>query len=304
MTLSKTWHARLQRCRGRARQLGVATVVAGAVLGAAAGAKVFLAPDRTDIAGISQRERNQQSQVGAFAADFVVAWRTATASQRGSLHRFITVTDEAAMPLPTTPAAVITTPQIGPVVRSGSSGGVEFYAAVVSVTERPYASAQPTRAFYQVPVSLWNYQPRALDIPAQINDPGPGADFHLNYRHALSADNPVFAVVSGFLRTYLSTTTGLDRYVVAGTALRPLGGYQSAVVTTVAADRAVPDIRSPGEQIHVRAAVIAQTSQFASVALAYPLTVENSAGTWMVTTIDLMPQIGPTEANPLAPQHN
>lgn len=304
MTLSRTWQARLRRWRGHSRRLGVIALAAGALLGAAAGCKVFLAPDRTDIAGISQRERNTQSQVGAFAADFVVAWRTATVTQRPSLHRFITVTDEAALPLPTTPAAVITTPQIGPVLRSGSSGDVEFYTAVVSVNERPYASAAPTRTFYQVPVSLWNFQPRALDIPAQINDPGPGADFTLNYRKALSTDSAIFAVVSGFIRTYLTTATNLDRYVVAGTGIRAVGGYQSAVVTTVAADRTVPDAPPPGHQIHVRAAVVAQTSQFASVALSYPLTVENSGGTWMVAAIDLMPQIGPADANPIAESGN
>jgi hypothetical protein len=115
----------------------------------------------------------------------------------------------------------------------------------------------------------------------------------------------VFAVVAGFIRTYLTATNGLDRYVVAGAPLRPIGGYQSAVVSTAAADRAVPDIPAPGEQLHVRATVVAQTSQFATVNLVYPLTVENSGGTWMVAAIDLIPQIGgQSEADPVTKPHN
>ena len=89
-----------------------------AVFGAAAGCKVFLAPDRPDIAAIAQRVGNQQDQVGAFASDFVVTWLTATASQRASLQRFITVADNA-IALPTTPAAVVTTPQVVSVIHTG-----------------------------------------------------------------------------------------------------------------------------------------------------------------------------------------
>ena len=122
-----------------------------------------LRPDRPDFIGIAQRERNQQSVVGAFASDFVVAWRTATVNQRDSLARFITLPEQG-LALPSTPAAVITAPQVGPVLRMGTLDDTELYTAVISVNERPYASAQPTRTFYQVPVSLWNRQPRALDF--------------------------------------------------------------------------------------------------------------------------------------------
>lgn len=300
MQLSRTWQTRVQRGRSQARRAGMALLILAAVFGAAAGCKVFLAPDRPDFVGIAQRERNQQSLVGAFASDFVVAWRTATTAQRGGLQRFITLPEQG-LALPSTPAAVITAPQTGPVLHAGTFGESEMYTVVVSVNERAYASAQPTRVFYQVPVSLWNRQPRALDFPAQINDTGPGADFALNYRHALAPESPVFAVVAGFIRTYLTATNGLDRYVVAGAPLRPIGGYQSAVISAAGADRPVSDAPAPGEQLHVRATVIAQTSQFATVNLSYPLTLENSGGTWMVRAIDLVPQIGAqAEASPIA----
>jgi hypothetical protein len=291
--VSKTWQARLRRWRAQGQKLGNVAMVAAVVFGAAAGCRVFLAPDRPDIAAISQRVDNRQAQIGAFAADFVVSWLTATSGQRRNLARFITLADDA-LSLPTTPAAVVTAPQVVSVIHTGTVGEAEVYSATVSVNERPYASASPTRAFYRVPVSMWNYQPRALALPARINGPGPGADFKVGYPRALSTESPVFALVSGFVRTYLTAATGLDRYVVAGTPLAPVGGYQNAVVTTAATDHAVPAAPRAGEQIHLLANVTAQTAQFATVNLVYPLTVENSDGTWMVAAIDLTPLIDGT----------
>ena len=116
----------------------------------------------------------------------------------------------------------------------------------------------------------------------------------------------MFAVVVGFIRTYLTATNGLDRYVVAGAPLRPIGGYQSAVVSAAATNRSVPEAPVPGEQLHVRATVIAQTSQFATVNLVYPLTLENSGRkSWMVSARDLVPQVGGnSEADPVVKPHN
>ncbi|WP_197417595.1 conjugal transfer protein [Mycobacterium sp. GA-2829] len=288
--MTNTWQRRLTAWRTQGRRLGRVALVAAAVLGAAAGCKVFLAPDRPDVPSISQQVGNRQEQVGAFAADFVVTWLTATTAQRENLRRFISVPDEA-LTLPSTPAAVVTNPQTVSVIHTGDAGGAELYAATVSVNERPYDSAAATRAFYRIPLSLWHYQPRALALPARVNGPGAGADFAVAYRHPLSGEDPVFAVVRGFVSTYLTATTGLDRYVVAGSGLTPLGGYHSAVVTTAATDRRTAEASAPGAQLHVLAQVSAQTSQFATVNLTYPLTVENSGGTWMVAAIDLVPRI-------------
>lgn len=303
MHLTNTWRTRLHRWRGHSRAAGVVAVSIASIIGAAAGCKVFLAPDRPDIAAVAQRVGNQQDQIGGFACDFVVTWLTATTSQRAALARFITLPDPGPA-LPSTPAAVVTAPQTLSVIKTGTAGDTDMFAATVSVTQRPYASAQSTRAFYLIPVATWNHQPRAVTLPARINGPGPGADIRTAYRQAFATDSPVYALIRGFVETYLTATTGLDRYVLAGSGLSPIGGFQSAVVTTVAADRAAPDAAPPGTRIHVLAAVIAQTSQFATVNLSYPLTVENSGGTWMVAAIDLFPQTADAEPNPLAPRRN
>src|SRR6185312_8216524 len=102
MALSRIWNARLQRWRGHARTAAAVAVCAAALFGAAAGCKVFLAPDRPDIASIAQRVGNQGDQVGAFASDFVVTWLTATTAERAALQRFISLPDTA-LSLPTTP---------------------------------------------------------------------------------------------------------------------------------------------------------------------------------------------------------
>src|SRR6201997_3088205 len=140
MTMSRTWQARLRRLRGSGSRIGSGVVVAAAMFGTAAGCKVFLAADHPDDGATAQRITNQRDQVGAFAADFVTTWLTATTTQRAALQRFITLADDA-VPLPGTPAAVVTNPQVVSVIRTGGLGEADLYAATISVNERPYPSA-------------------------------------------------------------------------------------------------------------------------------------------------------------------
>lgn len=297
-TMSKTWQHRLGRGCRCARIAGIAVVTAWAVVGFAAGVKVFLAahhPDDSDVAAIAHRVDNQRDAAGQFAADFVAAVLTTPTTNHAALQRFITVPQSETIPPAAQsappPAAVINTPKVWSVVPQGSVGDAELYSATVVVQQRPYASAEPSRAFYRVPVSIWHYQPRAMDWPVPVSDPGPGANVKVGYDHPLSPTSPVYAVVNGFISTYLTATTGLDRYVVADSWIKPIGGYQSVVIKSADTDAEIPDTPAPGTQIHARAAVIAQTSQFATINFTFPLTVENSGGTWMITNIDLIPQI-------------
>ena len=154
------------------------------------------------------------------------------------------------------------------------------------------------------PQPLWHYRPRALDMPARINGPGPGADVAVTTDHPLDAHSEIYSVISGFISSYLTAAAPLDRYVLAGSWLTAVGGYRSAVVTTAETDSEVPEHPGPGTVVHVRARVTAQTPQFAAVTLSYPLAVENSGGTWMVADIDLIPpttsgtQPAPVTASP------
>jgi hypothetical protein len=312
VTMSKTWQHRLQRARRYARRTGIIVVVVCAVFGFAAGVKVFLLahhPDDSDVAAIASRVGNQRDAAGQFAADFVAAFLTTPSTKRAALQRFITLPQSETVPLSAQsappPPTVISTPKVWSVVPKGSAGDVDLYSATVVVQQRPYASAEPTRAFYRVPVTIWHFQPRAMDWPAPISDPGPGADVKLGYQHSLSPSSPVYAVVSGFISTYLTATAGLDRFVVADSWIKPIGGYQSAVITSAETDTEVPDTPTDGTQGHVLATVVAQTSQFATINFTFPLTVENSGGTWMIADIDLIPQISSdTDAVPTTGTHS
>ncbi|MBV8863307.1 MAG: conjugal transfer protein [Mycobacterium sp.] len=310
MTMSRTWRQRLTRGGDYLRRARTVSVALAAVCGLAAAVKVFVLPqhpDTTDVSAIATRVDNQRAAAGDFAADFVAAVLTTPATQRASLQRFVTLSSDLPPPQDVSSAvpAVISTPQVWSVMPAGSVGGAALYSVTITVAERPYASAAPSRGFYRVAVSMWDYAPRALDLPARISDPGPGADVKLTYGHPLNTDSAVYAVISGFITTYLTATGALDRYVVAGSWLTPIGGYHSAVVTTAETDHEVPDNPGPGTLVHVRAAVTAQTSQFATVNFAYPLTVENSGGTWMVADIDLIPQAsGEAEPAPVTLSHS
>jgi hypothetical protein len=299
MRMSKTWQRRIQRARRDARRVGVATVIVFSLIGAAAGIKVFLTqqhPDVADVAAIANRVANQRAAAGQHAADFVAAVLTTPSDHRAALRRFITMPEpemraQSAQSAPAPAPAVIDPPCVWSVIPEGPAGDADLYSATVKVMQRPYASAEPVRAFYRVPVAIWQYQPRVMDWPAPISDPGPGADIKAGYGHPLSPTSPVYAVANGFVNTYLTATTGLDRYVVAGSWIRPIGGYQSAVIEAAEADTEIAENPRPGARIRLRAQVLAQTSQFATVPFAFPLTVENSDGTWMVADIDLTPKI-------------
>ena len=77
MAMSKTWAGRLRRARRHGSRAATVVLVALALLGGAAAVKVFLVPDRPDVEAIASQVDDRRDQVGAFAADFVVAGASA-----------------------------------------------------------------------------------------------------------------------------------------------------------------------------------------------------------------------------------
>ncbi|WP_308160115.1 conjugal transfer protein [Mycolicibacterium goodii] len=242
---------------------------------------------------------NKAAVVGSFAQDCVSMWLTATSQDTGSLAQcFALPTND--LKLPSTPAVVITTPTIVAVTYEGLAGkeaDSEIYSVVVGVTERPYESAPPTRGLYRVPVLWSKYGPRAASLPARVSGPGQGADLPLSYPTTLTAADPAFQVVSGFVTAFLTGSGGLERYVTADSLLASLGQvYETATVTGLTATQPLPTTPADGQAVRVLAQVSAVTSQYAPVQLVYPLTLRGLGGRWSVAGIDPAPAISQTDA--------
>jgi hypothetical protein len=93
-TMSKTWQHRVERGRTCLRRTGIAALAVGALVGLAAGGKVFCCPahpDSADVAAIATRIDNQRDAAGEFAADFVATYLTTGGTKRYELQRFISL---------------------------------------------------------------------------------------------------------------------------------------------------------------------------------------------------------------------
>lgn len=292
---SRTWQNRLGAGRQYGRRAAVVALSAAAALGACAGVKVFMLaphPNDGDITAITHQVDNQRDAAGQYGADCVAMMLTTPIDKIATLQPCLTLPKAQTVPQPNrgaTPAPwVIDTPKVWSVAPKGSAGEANLYAVTVMVQQRPYPAAPAARAFYLLKVSMWHYQPRALDWPVPTSDPGPGADIKLGYDHPLPPSGQgLYPVVSGFITAYLTGTGGLDRYVVADSWIKPIGGYHNPVVLdSVDTVGEVPDNPATGTVVHVRAVATAQTSQFATINYSFPLTAENNGGTWMISDID------------------
>lgn len=299
--LNKTWQNRIGNSRSAAGRVGQLTVLG---LAALAGLHViwnFLFSEPPDTISPARTIVNQSAAVSSFAQDFVSVWLTATSTNPGSLAQFISVKSND-LRLPSTPAVVLDAPTVVSVTYLGTAGKdelAEVFGAVVGVTQRPYESAAPTRALYRVPVLWSKYGPRAIAFPARIGGMGPGADAETAYQQGIGPNDPVFAVVSGFVNAYLTKAGGLDRYVTTNSRLVSLGdAYQSATVTALTATATPARTPHDGDAVRVLAQVTAVTSQYAPTPLVYPLTLTGVGGRWQVAAIDKAPAMS-TDRDPV-----
>ncbi len=290
--MSRTWQQRLNRSQSLLSRLGRPAVLGLAALAGLHLVWQFMFGSPVDVVGPARTVVNKSAVVSSFAQDFVSVWLTATASDAGVLSGFV-ARNPGELKLPSTPAVVITAPTVVAVTLTGLAGkdaDAEVYSVVVGVTQRPYESASPTRALYRVPVLWSRFGPQAISLPARVGGPGPGAMLPTVYPVALSASDPVFAAVSGFLTAYLTSAGGVDRYVSADSLLSGLGeAYQSVALTSVTATDSPPTVPADGASVQVLARADAVTSQFAPTQLVYPLTLQGVGGRWVIAAIDQAP---------------
>ncbi|MDF0531126.1 conjugal transfer protein [Tsukamurella sp. 8F] len=286
--LTRTWQRRLERASSRWWSwLVVALVVLGAVGGIGQVWRWVDRPDPPDLVTPGRVVANQNALVGSFAVEYVTTWLTLTAGHESTLRAF--VSPQVRLQLPTTLGTVITAPTPTSIVfdPSTSSAETSMFSVIVSVFERPYASATPARAFYQVSVSVDDGAAMlATAMPSKVQPPPKGHAYQVDYKSQQNSGSKAWALASGFLTAYLTGTSGIERYTTANSPLSPVGGYEQVQVQSVEASEDVPDNPTDGQTVHLLVTVVATTSDYNPMTMQYPLTIVGGAGAWSVQEID------------------
>lgn len=299
VALSRTNQSRILTARKWLHRIQIAVTAVFLVLGAFAFCRSYLDPPTFDVEAIAQRTANEHDQIGGFAADFIGLWLTATADDAVAINEYIDTKTAGPPPPRKTAAASRATTRTVAVLTGGTVGETDTFSVTVVALERPMPSALPRRRFYRVPVSVWRHQTKIMGWPVPVNGPGPGVHVKLQFPVTADQSAPLYQLVSAFVSTYLTKTIGLDRYVVAGADIWPVGGYSGARLTSLQLSSEPPESPSPGQTLGAVATVQAATSQQVPLPMTMPLTLENNNGTWMVSAIDLNPPLSTDQPQPI-----
>jgi len=260
--------------------------------------RTYVKPPTIDVEAISQRVDNEHQQIGAYAADFAELWRQSTTADLSALASFIDMKVAGPPPPRDYPAAVEAKALWAAVNRQDPVGEVDRFSVTVTVMEREIASAPPRRKFYRMPATLWKQQPMIVGWPVPVNGPGPGVHMKLAYRSTLGP-GVVYKLITDFVSTYLTKTSGLEQYVVKGAPIWPVGGYTTGQVKSVELSEPLPKDPAPGQMIGALVQVLAHTSQGIPENQTMPLVLENNNGTWMISKISLSVALADAEPEPI-----
>ncbi|MGV7254576.1 conjugal transfer protein [Mycobacterium kansasii] len=300
--ITNTWRRRLATLgRAGARIVVVIVVVSACINGIGLVWRWIFPPEPPPIAGTVRSVINQTDLVKAFASDCVTAWLMKASTRVDDVMRCFPHIDT--QHLPSTPALTVTNPKAEAHILGQTLPDLTTYGVIVSVTEQPYTAAPPTRAYYQIPVSVYGLSsPRALATPLRVGGPPPGADVPLAYPVTVTANSPLATMITGFITCYLTDAPGLERFVTADSGIAPLRTYTSASVSTIQADSDPPENPSDNTELKVLASVSVRTPQYSAYEMTAPLTLRVTAGTWSVAAIDPVPLIDTTAAPVPVPQ--
>ena len=298
LPVSRTNQARISSARNWLRRTGMAVLTILSVLGLLGFYRTYVNPPELNIEATTQRTANEHDQIGGFASDFVELWLTSTDSTASGLASFIDMKMAGPPPAREVAAATEAHARKAAVLYRESVGEVDSYTVTVTVMERQIPTAVPRRKFYRMPVMVWHQQPRIVGWPLPVNGPGPGVQVKLDYPSTLEQSAPLYKVLSEFTDTYLTKTTGMDRYALPGT-VSPVGGYARGQLLSVQLSEDVPQEPAPGYTIRALLQVLAKTSQQVPVPMTLPVTLENSNGTWMISGLDLSPRLADDAPEPL-----
>ncbi|GAB5901207.1 conjugal transfer protein [Mycolicibacterium mageritense] len=316
--LSNVWKGRLRAgTRGAGRIILGILVLTSSISGIGTLKGWVFPQSAPPIAEIAKKTINAVDLVKGFAIDCVTTYLTASSAQGTNLSRCFP--NAAQLTVPSTPSLIVSYP-MAYVSRSGPGmGDLNTYGVLVGVTEQSYPSAVPVRAYYQIPVSVYDgVAVRALDNLAAVDEPPPGVDVELGYPVTVPAQHPITMMLAGFASTFLTNNpclagTGedtsaecqpagtLDRYVTTDSGLTPIKvPYARATVTGVTAISDPPDNPADNSVLPVRVTVSATAPNYTPHDLSYPLKLRASGGNWFVAGIDPVPALADSDPQPAA----
>lgn len=298
-TLTNTWRRRLTGGARSAGRIILAVLVASAAInGIALVWRAIFPPSPPPIAAIAHQAGNQTDLAKAFAIDCVTTYLTASTTQSADLSRCFPHPEK--LSVPTTPALIVSFPTAYATRPAHPRDDVTTYAVLVGVTEQSYPTASPTRAYYQIAVGVYhNAGPRALDNLARVDPPPPGADVELGYPVTITANTPLFTMLSGFVGSLLTTSGALERFTTTDSGITPVRCYAKAVVTTAQAATNPTDNPADNTELPVHITVSARRPDYTQIDLSYSLTLRSVGGSWFVAQIDAIPVLADTTPTPV-----
>lgn len=308
MQISNVWKRRLSTLgRGGGRAALAVLVASSAINGLAILCRAVFPADPPPVAAVARSVINETDPVKAFAENCVMGILTATASGATNLTRCFP--EGRPYALPTTSSVTVSNPTAWTSSKPHQlPHDITVYTVIVQVDERPYPSAPPTTAFYQLPVAVYRDKGiQALDRIGRAVSPPPGAAVPLGYSISVAANSPVFTMLSGFASALLTNSGGLERYITTDSGITAINAYTSAVLTTAQLDSDPPQNPSDNAELAAHIDVSARRSDYSSVSMSYSLTLRCVGGTWFVAQIDAVPVLSDATPTPVpvpaAPAH-
>ncbi|CAM3436900.1 conjugal transfer protein [Tsukamurella hominis] len=277
---------------------GLATrivVIIALVLGAVAGiAQIYrwVTPSPPPVVQVVEEVTDSQSHVGAYAAQFVGTYLSASSSNAADLAQFLTLSGKTinAPAVPATVSAVVVASALP--VQSGE--GFTLFKSVVGAQVTAYGGQPGPMAWYEVFVVRGGGGLRVLMPPSEIHGAPTGADLPLDYDTDVGASSSVYSVVSGWLTAFMTGKGDLAAYTT-GPVTTPLPvRYAQIAVQSVRAAGGVSETPADGDTAAVLVTVNARNAQYVPVTLTYPLTLQAAGGRWGVSEVGSTPLVKTT----------
>ena len=244
----------------------------------------------TDVAGVSDA-----FLVAGFGHDFVCDYLSAQAGDEDKMAAYISKKD---MSLPSG-ASTFTDSRVEDLGRrSADVSGVSMWWVEVSGIVNAASHSDVERTYYTVAVSVYNHRARALDIPMQTGKPEMGVDLRMDYRNKVDADSALGEAASGFVRSWLTGGSDVERYTASGFDAQPPipALYSPKDIGEFSLDSITSNVGANGggkQKAEVRVAVHAVDPKSAYLVreFSYALTLHYVQGRWQVSGINKVPRI-------------